>query len=274
MNRRQIPFIILLGICCGALLSLAYINPYYNEILFSELVLQLSGSRGNIVLGVSPPELLSFCAELTPYFLFELYIGTNLYRHFCTASVYIFSRATNRIVWYLKESITIIFLAMLYLSSLLLTSTIVAAFRYEIRWDSLGFVLFISHAAIYTCWIYTMTLLVNLLSIVFGSEIAFVLTLGGQSIMVMLLALLRVFENNYSHFQVAIKVNPISRLIIGWQSLFFDSSQIAFGSQGYGLSIITSLELIFVLSIFVFVSGAVLVYKLDIITADFEFGGT
>ena len=35
--------------------------------------------------------------------MFELYIGVYLYRHFCTASVYVFSRTIHRTRWYIKE---------------------------------------------------------------------------------------------------------------------------------------------------------------------------
>ena len=82
-----------MGFCCGSLLAFSYINPYNGQITLSELILQLSGSRGEFPLGFSSlPELLSFSSKLLPSFLFELYVGTSLYQHFFAASVYIFSR--------------------------------------------------------------------------------------------------------------------------------------------------------------------------------------
>ena len=92
MKHKEITFLLLMGFCCGSLLAFTYINPYNGQITLSELILQLSGSRGEFSLGFSSlPELLSFSSKLLPTFLFELYVGTSLYQHFCTASVYIFS---------------------------------------------------------------------------------------------------------------------------------------------------------------------------------------
>ena len=80
MKHKEITFLLLMGFCCGSLLAFTYINPYNGQITLSELILQLSGSRGEFSLGFSSlPELLSFSSKLLPTFLFELYVGTSLY---------------------------------------------------------------------------------------------------------------------------------------------------------------------------------------------------
>lgn len=82
MNESNPLSLVSVAVLCGVLLSLAFVNPYSGQVTLSELVLQLSGSRGDLPLGTSLPELLSFSIKMVPYFLFELYIGVYLYRHF------------------------------------------------------------------------------------------------------------------------------------------------------------------------------------------------
>lgn len=71
MKHKEITFLLLMGFCCGSLLAFTYINPYNGQITLSELILQLSGSRGEFSLGFSSfPELLSFSSKLLqPFFL-------------------------------------------------------------------------------------------------------------------------------------------------------------------------------------------------------------
>lgn len=73
-SKKSVP-LVSMAVLCGALLSLAFVNPHNGQITLAELVLQLSGSRGDLPLGTSLPELLSFSIKMAPYFLFELYIG-------------------------------------------------------------------------------------------------------------------------------------------------------------------------------------------------------
>ena len=66
MKHKEITFLLLMGFCCGSLLAFSYINPYNGQITLSELILQLSGSRGEFPLGFSSlPELLSFSSKLS-----------------------------------------------------------------------------------------------------------------------------------------------------------------------------------------------------------------
>lgn len=46
MRKNNYCFLILLAVAGGIFLSIMYVNPYNGSITLSELVLQLSGSRG------------------------------------------------------------------------------------------------------------------------------------------------------------------------------------------------------------------------------------
>lgn len=273
MSYKRVHIILWLGVCCGTLLAFAYINPYVGKISVSELVLQLSGSRGNIPLGFSLPELLSYSTKLFPYFLFEMYAGTNLYRHFCTASVYVFSRTSNRIVWYFRECIAILCLALIYQIMLLSSAIGVTSFRYGVIWTNSGFCLLIIHTIIFCLWLFSMTLLVNVLAIQFGSGNSFNATIGGQIVLISLIAFLKPLESNHNVFSFFIKINPITRMVIGWQSSSIRCLDETINAPWDVLSLGGSVLYFFALAVIILLIGVYLVNKRDLIIADPEFGG-
>ena len=75
----------MLAVMGGIMLAIGYVNPYAGIISLSELILQLSGSRGDLALGFSINELLSFVMHMIPDFVFEICFGTIIYQHLCTA---------------------------------------------------------------------------------------------------------------------------------------------------------------------------------------------
>ena len=107
MIRYRLRMLFLTGVLGGISLSVLYINPYGGEISLSEALLQLSGSRGDFPMGFAMTEMVSFSLRLLPAYLFELFFGIMLYRHFCTASIYIFSRYPKRVRWYFRECLAL-----------------------------------------------------------------------------------------------------------------------------------------------------------------------
>lgn len=70
-----------------------------DNIKMSEILL------ANTMSGVEfyPQYISTFSFEYIPIFVFQILFATNIYKHFCSASIYFFSRNANRIKWYLKE---------------------------------------------------------------------------------------------------------------------------------------------------------------------------
>ena len=101
--RNKVWSIIGISVLGGAFLSFMYVNPFGGSITLSDTILQLSGSRGEFPLGTSATELMAFVMRMFPNYIFIMIFGTHLYNHFCTASVYVFTRQANRLVWYRKE---------------------------------------------------------------------------------------------------------------------------------------------------------------------------
>ena len=75
-----------------------------NEMLLSEIVLKLSFSEFALC-GGNASYIGKIMLCFFPSVIFQVISGIELYRHFCTGSVYYFSRCVNRKKWYLKEII-------------------------------------------------------------------------------------------------------------------------------------------------------------------------
>lgn len=274
MKHKEITVLLLMGFCCGSLLAFTYINPYNGQITLSELILQLSGSRGEFSLGFSSlPELLSFSSKLLPTFLFELYVGTSLYQHFCTASVYIFSRTPNRIAWYAKECIIIARFTLMYQVFLVAISVIVTCFRYNVIWTATGWGLLIIHIGIYSLWSFSMTLLVNILAILLGSGNAFMIIIVAQLICITCIRLLNSLESNGTLFFTVLNINPIAHLVIGWQYSSLRGLNEAIHAPWNVMSLSGTIFYLIAIAVLILVIGGHYVHKCDLIISDLEFGG-
>lgn len=260
----------------GVFLSLMYINPYNGVITLSESILQLSGSRGAFALGFSYSELAAFAMRLFPEFMIELFAGIMLYRHFCTASIYVFSRYPHRVKWYLGEvgrlCGTICIFNMLLLTAAISTT----AFRYELLTDNAGILLLAYHFFIHSLWIYVMTLSVNLLAVYFGSSTAYAWVISVQLVCIVLLNLMdllvRYCDNGLTYGNTVIW-NPIAHLVLGWHDSNMDGMNQAFTSSDIRMNLNGSLILFFLLGIILTSAGALVTKKHDLLVSDLEAEG-
>lgn len=169
--------VILIGILSGICISLGFIRPFDGVITLSELVLQLSGSRGELSMSCNLVELIGFMLRMMPNYIMILVFGNKLYGHFCTASIYVFSRCPNRMKWYGKEMLQLINFICIFELVFLSTTAIASVLRYQVIFSVGGFILLGCHALIFMLWNFTLVLLVNLLAINIGSSAAFTLVM-------------------------------------------------------------------------------------------------
>lgn len=271
-NKTQL--LLVLAIAGGLFLAAGYVNPYDGKILLSELVLQLSGSRGEIPLGVSMPELLSLIMRMLPNCLFEIYFGTVLYRHFCTASIYVFSRYPKRIHWYLKEALALGAIVCLYQIILSGTVIITTSLRYQLRIDESGIILLLYHFLIHTVWVYCITLIMNLIAVKGGSSLAFVLVMGAQTICVTALGCIR-FIMQYldaEFLKAFLKLNPIAHLVLGWHGSDAKAVEQVLNPPFPGLGLNDSLFYFMIICVVTVLTGAFLVKKHDLLISNMEEG--
>lgn len=260
--------VILFPIIFGIWLSFCYVNPYSDTILLSELIFQLSGSRGKFALNLSLHELLGFLMRLLPVISFEALAGTTLYQYYCTASVYIFCRLPNRVRWYSKQIGFIGLSAVLYQIFLLGSTIAASAFRCHIVVDNIGVCVSVYHLLVYSIWTVIMALCINLLAIYTDSGVAFVVITGGQVVLVCLLLLSMIFCDNIKLQSIFLRVNPISCLILGWHRFRFWDILLEQLPPCDGLYFVDSFLYVVFSCFLVFVVGAVIIKHHDLLVSN------
>lgn len=266
---------LLIAALSGTYLSVMYINPYSGVITLSELILQLSDSRGSFVLGFSYSELASFVMRMFPTFIFELYAGIMLYRHFCTASIYVFSRYPHRVKWYIGEVCHLGSTVCVFNILLLVVAFLITAGRYELQIDHAGIVLTAYHFLIHSLWVYIMALSVNLLAMHLGSSTAYAAVVSLQLVCIVLLNLMdllvRYFDGKFSYEDFLIW-NPIAYLVLGWHNSNAEMTDQVLASSYMQIGLDHSLMIFFLVGVIVTLAGALIIKKHDLLVSDLETG--
>lgn len=276
MKRYDKWLVLLMAFLSGIFLGFVYVNPYSGEILLSELTLQLSGSRGEFALGFSVAELISFSMRLLPLYIFELYFGIELYRHFCTASIYVFSRYQKRVRWYLTEAAFMAVNVVLFQALLLMTVIGTTLLRFRLQVDMAGIILLLYHFFIYSIWLYTITLTVNLVAVLIGSSASYSVVVGIQMVLTALLGLgdtlVKILNVPEHYKEIFLKLNPVSHLVVGWHK-----SGIGFVDKTLGyaydyLKFRDSLIVYIICCVIVLTAGAFVVNHHELLISDSEMG--
>lgn len=268
--RRNLFFISILGFISGLILAIGFVNPYSGMISVSGIVLQLSGSRGVIPMGINLVELLSFTLRLMPLFVFEAYAGTKLYQYFCTASIYVFSRTTNRAKWYCYEILGITFQSFYFQFISIISTMIVTDLRYSVSLDPPDIILCLYHFLIFSFWTSAMTVVVNLFAILIDSSASFVLSFGMQVTMIVSLMLIDYFKEDKIVAEVLKNINPMSHLVLGWHKAEIQGLNETFCVLSNSLTLPASLFLVMVIYFIIVVLGAVLITHFDLIISNSE----
>lgn len=261
MMRKKL-VLLSLAILFGIALAYSYINPNSASVTVSEVILQLTGSRGSFQLGINFTELIQFIIRLVPSFVFQALCGIMLYKHYCIACVYIFSRITNRVVWYSKNTLAIALLSILYYFVVLMAAVITTSIRWELIWDPNASKAIINYIIIWSAWTYIYTLMVNIISIYIGSGLSFTIVLAIQSILISSLRFLTLFEENSAIRHVLMRMNPVTCLIFGWQTSRKDVINAIYFED--------SILLVCALAIIVILLGGVIIKKRDLLISGEE----
>ena len=271
--RRYGPYVVI-GVGCGVLLSFSKINPYSGQITLQELVFQLSGSQGEFAMGFHYSAMVAFGFLLLPFLLYQFYGGIQLYRQFCVASVYVFSRTTNRMKWYFTE-LWELCKGLLVLQVFLQGSTLlVSALRWDVVWTSEGWTLLGIHVLLFTLWTFAMALGVNLLALLWGSSTGFLVVFAIQAGMLAALSMGQGIEPPSAFLDRLLLFDPISRLVLGWQSGGAFGLESALPAEyGHVLTLSGSVLLVAMLTAAVVVLGLVVIQKKDILVSNLETGG-
>lgn len=215
MSIRKRCLLLLLAIGGGVFTAVGSVYSYEGYLTLEQLALMLSGAGEYEPLDcASLYAVMDYYFQQIPSYIFEIITGTLIYENFCTASVYVFTRETNRYRWYLSRIWQILGETMLFLMIMLTTTVLVTGRMYPLSYSRTGLVLlgytFLNQLA----WIMIWTLLLNEFCCVWGSSIAYVVTLGLQAGLFTLLYSARKCTIDGPTYW-----NPISWTVLSWQNL-------------------------------------------------------
>ena len=267
MRKYQNHVILLTAVLGGLFLSIMYVNPYDGTIPLSELILQLCGSRGTFALSFSMTDLISFAMRLTPFLVLECYMGIAVYRHFCTASIYVFSRYPNRRKWYWREMGSVGAEILMFQGVLLFFTILISVVRYQVVVDKAGIILACSYFFIYGLWMYKITVIINLAALWLGSSTSYAVVLGVQMAEITLLGVTD-FWNCYG----MLKYNPIAHLVLGWHGSRIESLASVLLEPYQGLDLSVSLRFEVITCGIILAVGSVSVRKHNLLISDSETG--
>lgn len=257
----------------GCFQTLFYLESS-EAISLSDIIFQFSFLKEFI----QTPYIVDIALRFLPYFVFQMLFGTFIYQHFCSASIYYFSRCGNRITWLLREALSLYCNTLVYLSCLIAGGVITARVTHTVIFDIESLVLLFYYLLIYSFWLYLTALLINVLAVKFNSSTAFIMTAGIETACIFLLTLWeKILPLDNSKFAgrnlILFKLNPISHLVLSWHSSFYEKLNIKINIYSISYDLNLSAALFMVLSILVTVVGCIIVRRKELIVSNNETGG-
>lgn len=271
MNKALISCISV-AIIWGAFQAL-FFSGVSDEILLSDIVLAFSFSDVSIILVY----LIELSIRFLPFFLFQILFGTYIYQHFCSASIYYFSRCHNRVKWFIKESAKLYVLAFVYPLFMIISGTTTVSITNQVVFNKQSFILLIYYVLIHSLWLFLTALTMNIVAIVLDSSYGFMMVFAVQMACVAMLLLwkdLWALQNtpDWTKYAPLLKLNPISHLILAWHSssLLSVNEQINYLNINFNLN--ESVISFFLISIVVIIFGCFVVKKQEWISLNKEGG--
>lgn len=161
--------IFIIAIICGIMGTIKYAT-FLDKVSVSEIIGYFAFE------GIYPA--LTFLSDLTqrfiPLIFFQIFLGTYIYRHFCTASIYYFSRNTRRLSWYTKELIAMSVLCITYIVIIQITAVLSGMVVTKVIVDKRAISECIYYTITHSLYLFMTTLLINIISIISGNLIGFV----------------------------------------------------------------------------------------------------
>ena len=221
--------------------------------------------------------MLDFLPQIThwymPLLFFQIIYGIYIYRHFCSASIYFFSRNINRKKWFLTESFKLYGCTLLYLISMLITGIIVKAFYYDIIWNVEGFIILLYHICIHSLYLFAITLGTNVIAIRFGSSVGFISIMSVNIFFISLYASLGEIISEdilYTEYSWLLKINPFAHLIFKVHSSEIDSVDNIINKYGMSFDLNYSILLFGIISIAFLILGCIMCEKHEFIKNNIE----
>lgn len=262
--------ILFLAVACGVLCVFSNMS-HVKELQLSDIIFRIAfGYAWYDIVYIVP-----IMALFLPLFLFQILCGSMIYRYFCCASVYYFTRNGNRIKWFLMECGKLYVTTIGFLVVMFLSGTIALSFVSDITIDQdvlwMGGFYFLLHSL----FLFSFTLAINVLSIVWNSTAGIVIPVGIQLMSIAFYTMLSGFSNTESgglspENAWMIYGNPFAQIVFRIHTIDGKAISSVLGEEAFTFDLRTSVVYMAVVAVSVIVGGCVVVHNHEFITNDKE----
>lgn len=227
-------------------------------------------------------DILKVCAfdylvVFFPLLLFQVFFGTYIYRHFCSASIYYFSRCKNRTKWFLKESGILYANTFLYIAIIILSAFGTISIRNKIAFDSITIIVLIYYILITTFYLFFTTLLINIISTKLSSATGFAIVQGVQLAFLSALCLKEgkiLMDPASGHKDSKYLIfNPMAHLVMKFHSSSYGRLNSTINKYNTKFDVNISVVVFLVCSILTVIIGCIVVNRHNFIASDIESEG-
>lgn len=220
-----------------------------------------------------PQYIPMFTLRYMPLFFFQINFSTYIYKHFCSASVYFFSRNINRKKWFFIETLKIYMYAIVYLVVSCLTQILLIGMFTRITVDREAIIIIFYFIIIYSLYLLLTTISINIVSIMSNSSIGFIVMQGMLLLSSSIFFLMgKNIENGYltNKMILLIKSNLIANLIFPFHSSRICKVDRLINIKDINFDLNFSLICYLVLCVCVVLMGSIVVEKHEFITNNKE----
>ena len=254
----------------GTFISFSIYLSFNKNIFSSNIILSLGCEEFYLL----KAGIFDFIERYFPLLLFQVFFGTYIYRHFCSASIYYFSRCSNRIKWILKEAGILYINTLIYILVMIITAFGTVAITNNIKFDNTTIILIVYYILITSLYVFFTTLLINILSFKLSSVAGFAIVQCTQLAFIVSLCLMENkilvnFDNGPEDSKYLI-FNPMAHLVMKFHSSNNQALNKVINRYNTVFDINISVILFFCLSIITLLIGCVVVNKHSFIVSNNE----
>ncbi len=218
--------------------------------------------------------LVELTISFLPFILFQIVEGTQVFKYFCVAGIYVFSRCRKRSVWFLGEAVKIFFTALVYSLLWYGSGLLMAQIRGSLKVEHGFWGICAYQVLILALWLFFVTLLINLFSLWFGSYPG---TCAGIIFQLLCVGILILWEENailsllpgtdgLSTHIFLLKCNPVTHLFLAWHSVPNLELNALLELYPLNLQLCESVIYMGVLAFLALVAGCLLIGRVDFIS--------
>lgn len=183
----------------------------------------------------------------------------------------------NRISWFIRENIKLCLICFMYISIITGICCLAGGAFNNFRFDKNVLIILCYHLCIQSLWLFATTLLVNVLSILFGSSISFSIIYSVQMTFLLFFSIFKSYfqfdRGNVGRKTNILKLNPISHLVLKWHNSRLRKINSKINVLNIDFKLSESVIFFVIISVIVFILGCIIVKRQELIYINRETGG-